>query len=81
MRSTLLTIALLVAIPGLATACPLCFASSSGGTLYGFYLSTVLLTLMPFALVAVIAFCFFTDASRSKASGQSAAAMRDPGGD
>ena len=35
-----------------AIACPACFAASSPGTLRAFYLSTVLLTTMPFLIIA-----------------------------
>lgn len=73
MRSVLLTIALVFFIPGAAVACPLCFASSGSGTLYGFYLSTLLLTLMPFALIALVAFFAFADRRVRSAAAPNAA--------
>jgi hypothetical protein len=42
--------------PRLAFACANCFAASNPGTLRAYYLSTVILTLMPFILIAAIAF-------------------------
>jgi hypothetical protein len=61
MRSVVLTSALVGFVPGTAFACPVCFESSGSGTLYGFYLSTILLTLMPFVLIAMVAFLAFAD--------------------
>ena len=76
MRRILLSIALVLSVPGLARACPLCFASSGSGTLHGFYLSTVLLMMMPFALIALVAFCAFADQRRYGAAERSAAPLR-----
>jgi hypothetical protein len=42
---------ILLAPASSALACPACFASSSPKTLTAFYISTLLLTAMPFALI------------------------------
>ncbi|HEY6395093.1 MAG TPA: hypothetical protein VIX12_06710 [Candidatus Binataceae bacterium] len=42
----------LAAWPGVAFACPTCFAASSGAGRYGYYLSTMLLSLMPLLIAA-----------------------------
>jgi len=39
--------------PALASACPSCFAASSVHALRAYYLSTMLLTLMPFTLISL----------------------------
>ncbi len=46
-----------------ALGCAACFAASNQGTLQGFYLSTVLLTAMPFLIVA--AFLLYARHERS----------------
>jgi cbb3-type cytochrome oxidase subunit 3 len=76
MRRILLSIALVLSVPGLARACPLCFSSSGSGTLRGFYLSTALLLMMPFALIALVAFCAFADQRRDCAADNAAAPLR-----
>jgi hypothetical protein len=48
--ATACTAALAYAAPALG--CPACFAASSPGALRGFYLSTVLLSTMPFLIIA-----------------------------
>lgn len=42
----------MLAMKSSALACPACFAASSPPTLFAFYLSTILLSAMPFAIVA-----------------------------
>ena len=37
--------------PSLAAACPACFGASDARTISAYYASTVLLSLMPFALI------------------------------
>jgi hypothetical protein len=39
---------------GRAAACASCYASSSGGTLLGYYLSTAILSLTPFLIVGLM---------------------------
>ncbi|HUO05760.1 MAG TPA: hypothetical protein VMU16_11245 [Candidatus Binataceae bacterium] len=50
--TALIAIALLLAKVPPAIACANCYAASSPRTLLAFYLSTILLTTMPFALIA-----------------------------
>ncbi|HLI82207.1 MAG TPA: hypothetical protein VKV03_19605 [Candidatus Binataceae bacterium] len=38
-------------LPGIAAACPACFAASGARTISAYYASTMLLSLMPFALL------------------------------
>jgi len=52
-RARLLAVALWLA-PGAAIACPKCYGSSSPGVLESYYLSTLMLTLLPFAVVGTI---------------------------
>ena len=40
--------------PSFALACPACFAASNGRGLHAYYLSTLLLTTMPFLLIGMI---------------------------
>ena len=40
-----------VLLPSVALACPNCYAASSQRTILAYYASTMLLTLMPFALI------------------------------
>jgi hypothetical protein len=54
--TTLLTAATALALgAGRAAACPSCYGSSESKVLDTYYLSTVMLSLLPFALVAAIA--------------------------
>ncbi len=69
-------VALVLVFPGLAAACPVCFASSGSGTLYGFYLSTILLSAMPFVLVALVAYCAFAARPTGEATGHAPTNMR-----
>jgi hypothetical protein len=48
------TIAMVVQRPLAAMACPYCYASSGTHLLHTYYLSTVLLTLLPFAIIGSI---------------------------
>ncbi len=47
-------VTLLLQSPVAATACPMCYGSSSSRVLDIYYLSTLLLSLLPFAIVAAI---------------------------
>ncbi len=49
------TLGLMVAaLPGAAHACPLCYGSSAPQVLNAYYLSTAVLSLLPFAIVGAI---------------------------
>jgi cyanate permease len=41
-------------VPGSATACPVCFASSQAGVLKAYYLSAGILTALPFLVIGGI---------------------------
>ncbi|HVN90418.1 MAG TPA: hypothetical protein VMT61_11445 [Candidatus Binataceae bacterium] len=45
----------LLALPRRSLACAVCFASSSASVLHAFYLTTILLLLMPIGAVALVA--------------------------
>ncbi len=45
----------LLALPRPSLACAVCFASSSASVLHAFYLTTILLLLMPIGAVALVA--------------------------
>jgi hypothetical protein len=47
-------LALLVVVPARTLACPNCFASSAGHVLDTYYFSTLMLSLLPFAVVGAI---------------------------
>lgn len=47
-------LAALVVAPRVSLACPACFAATGGHGLTAYYLSTVLLSTMPFLLIGVI---------------------------
>ncbi len=53
MKTAAATIVTLVAalLPSIAAACPACFGASNARTISAYYASTVLLSLMPFALI------------------------------
>jgi hypothetical protein len=42
-------------LPASAAACPTCFAASDERALHGYYLSTAILSAMPFLLIGLIA--------------------------
>lgn len=77
---------MLLLIPRLAFACPACFAASNPGGLRAYYLSTVLLSTMPFVMIGAIAAVGYTvrrrasQASRMKVrqSSRVAAESREP---
>jgi hypothetical protein len=49
----------LALMPSIVMACPACFAASSERTLRAYYLSTMLLTVMPFVLIGGVIFAVF----------------------
>ncbi|MFQ5668017.1 MAG: hypothetical protein ACE5I7_16500 [Candidatus Binatia bacterium] len=49
------TVTVLLASPLAAGACPLCYGSSSGRVTNAYYLSTLMLSVLPFAVVGVVA--------------------------
>ncbi len=51
--------------PSNAAACPTCFAASGEGALHGYYLSTALLSAMPFLLIGLIALIAYAAKRRS----------------
>ena len=46
--------AMLVSAPEVSLACPACFAATGGRGLTAYYLSTILLSTMPFLLIGLI---------------------------
>ncbi len=54
LRIGALAIAPGVLLPSLALACPLCFAASGSRAYLAYYISTVLLSTMPFALIGAV---------------------------
>lgn len=46
---------ILLMVPAIVHACPTCFAASGSRGLHAYYLSTVLLSTMPFLLIGMIA--------------------------
>jgi uncharacterized membrane protein YdjX (TVP38/TMEM64 family) len=50
--------------PRFAFACANCFAASSRGALRAYYISTAILTLMPFILIAAIMFVAYKSGQR-----------------
>lgn len=50
--------------PAIALACPSCFAASGARALHAYYLSTVLLTLMPFILISLFVFAGYSSYRR-----------------
>jgi hypothetical protein len=57
---------ILVLAPVAARACPMCYESSRPGVLSAYYLSTALLTLLPFAIFGAVAFVAFRIAHRAR---------------
>jgi hypothetical protein len=55
-------------IPDVASACANCFAASSRSGLKAYYISTAILTLMPFVLIAAIAFIGYKSRQRPSLS-------------
>ena len=55
-------------LPSVALACPNCYAASSQRTILAYYASTMLLTLMPFALIGGVILAVFL--MRNRASGE-----------
>jgi hypothetical protein len=49
----------LTLMPSIVMACPTCFAASSERTLRAYYLSTMLLTVMPFVLIGATIFAVY----------------------
>lgn len=48
-----LLVAAIAGWPSLALACPLCFAAGGSRAYWAYYISTVLLSTMPFVLIGV----------------------------
>jgi len=48
-----------IVLPSVALACPNCYAASSQRTIMAYYASTMLLTLMPFALIGGVILAVF----------------------
>ncbi len=46
--------AVFVLVPRIALACPLCFAAGGPRAYFAYYISTVLLSAMPFALIGAV---------------------------
>jgi uncharacterized BrkB/YihY/UPF0761 family membrane protein len=61
MKRLTTVLALLVAelMPGIAAACPACYAASDARTISAYYASTMLLSLMPFALIGGVILAVF----------------------
>jgi hypothetical protein len=57
---------LLLLPPAIASACPTCFAASGAGGLRAYYLSTVLLSAMPFVMIGMIATVGYAVRRRSR---------------
>ena len=55
LASAVTAFAILTLTPGVTLACPACFAASGGHGLFAYYLSTILLSTMPFLLIGLIA--------------------------
>lgn len=70
-RSDALWIALvsIFSAPGFASACANCFAASNRGGLRAYYISTTILTLMPFILIAGIMFVAYKSGQRLPSRG------------
>ncbi|MFI5396142.1 MAG: hypothetical protein ACHQ9S_11475 [Candidatus Binatia bacterium] len=64
--AALLSGVILVLAPAAARACPMCYESSRPGVLSAYYLSTALLTLLPFAIFGAVAFVAFRIAHRAR---------------
>ncbi len=56
------------ALPAVAAACPLCYGSSAPQVLNAYYLSTAVLSLLPFAIVGVIGLLAVRMLRRAQAS-------------
>ena len=48
-------IGVLLLLPNILSACPTCFAASGPTSLRAYYISTILLSAMPFVLIGLIA--------------------------
>jgi hypothetical protein len=55
-RNLAVALALMIALNERAFACAACFGASTPGALRAYYISTILLSLMPFVLIAVFVF-------------------------
>lgn len=58
-----------VLLPSAALACPNCYAASSQRTIMAYYASTMLLTLMPFALIGGVILAVFLMRNRASREG------------
>ena len=58
-----------VLLPSVALACPNCYAASSQRTILAYYASTMLLTLMPFALIGGVILAVFLMRNRASREG------------
>ncbi len=58
----------LAAFPAAAGACPLCYGSSAPQVLNAYYLSTAVLSLLPFAIIGVIGYLAVRMARRAQAA-------------
>ncbi len=61
----------LAALPAAAGACPLCYGSSAPQVLNAYYLSTAVLSLLPFTIVGVIGYLAVRMARRAQAAAHS----------
>lgn len=67
---TAITAAVLVVVPTAARACPKCFESSGPRVLDAYYLSTALLSLLPFAIIGAVGLIASRLARRARACEQ-----------
>ena len=74
-NSTAMTVAL-VSTPAAAMACPLCYSSFAPRVLQAYYISAALLSIMPFAVVAVLVLIGVRTVRRARESER--AAQREP---
>lgn len=58
-----------IILPSVALACPNCYAASNQRTILAYYTSTMLLTLMPFALIGGVILAVYL--MRNRAAGPS----------
>lgn len=64
-RSIGAVLIVLAIAPSIAYACPTCFAATAGHGLLAYYLSTILLSTMPFLMIGLIAVIAYSS-TRSK---------------
>mgnify|MGYP005826947491 CR=1 FL=1 len=69
-----LAIAAIALIPSLALACPVCFAAGGSRAYWAYYISTVLLSTMPFVLIGVAIGAAYLLRNRREAARQSPSA-------